>query len=95
MEAVLKAKTAEPVGITFVYNWHVRILQPVNGFNVFGDTETFCTTYRSTNHEWYRLQSAPCMLRFVQSPVTFLSDRITAHDESNWRGLETFAIDFC
>ncbi|MCP9263140.1 hypothetical protein DINM_006486 [Dirofilaria immitis] len=29
-----------------------KVFQPVNGFNVFGDTETFCTNYRSANHEW-------------------------------------------
>ncbi|VDM95037.1 unnamed protein product [Thelazia callipaeda] len=52
MGSVIKFCTEDPTEITFVYDWPVQIFQPVNGFNVFGDTETFCTNYRSANHEW-------------------------------------------
>ncbi|VDN19590.1 unnamed protein product [Gongylonema pulchrum] len=43
---------AEPSEITFIYDWLVPIFRPINGFSVFGDTETFCTNYRSASHEW-------------------------------------------
>ncbi|CAG9533319.1 unnamed protein product [Cercopithifilaria johnstoni] len=52
MGAVAKVYDEDPTEITFVYDWSVQIFQPVNGFNVFGDTETFCTNYRNASHEW-------------------------------------------
>ncbi|VBB34057.1 unnamed protein product [Acanthocheilonema viteae] len=55
MSAVVKVYDEDPTEITFIYDWPVQIFQPVNGFNVFGDTETFCTNYRSANHEWIHL----------------------------------------
>lgn len=54
MGSVVKVYDEDPTEITFIYDWPVQIFQPVNGFNVFGDTETFCTNYRSANHEWYQ-----------------------------------------
>uniref|UniRef100_A0A915Q798 BTB domain-containing protein n=1 Tax=Setaria digitata TaxID=48799 RepID=A0A915Q798_9BILA len=52
MESLTKVNDVEPTEVIFIYDWPVQIFQPVNGFNVFGDTETFCTNYRSANHEW-------------------------------------------
>uniref|UniRef100_A0A9J2Q7C3 BTB domain-containing protein n=1 Tax=Ascaris lumbricoides TaxID=6252 RepID=A0A9J2Q7C3_ASCLU len=42
----------DPTEITFIYDWSVQIFQQLNGFNVFGDTETFCTNFRGGSHEW-------------------------------------------
>uniref|UniRef100_A0AAF5PKV4 BTB domain-containing protein n=1 Tax=Wuchereria bancrofti TaxID=6293 RepID=A0AAF5PKV4_WUCBA len=52
MESLVKVYGEDPTEITFIYDWPVQIFHPVNGFNVFGDTETFCTNYRTANHEW-------------------------------------------
>lgn len=54
MGAAVKVCNEDPTEITFIYDWPVQIFQPVNGFNVFGDTETFCTNYLNANHEWYQ-----------------------------------------
>ncbi|VDO28478.1 unnamed protein product [Onchocerca flexuosa] len=52
MGSIVKVCDEDPTEIIFIYDWPVQVLQPINGFNVFGDTETFCTNYRSANHEW-------------------------------------------
>ncbi|VIO99891.1 Uncharacterized protein BM_BM5807 [Brugia malayi] len=52
MKSLVKVYNEDPTEITFIYDWPVQIFHPVNGFNVFGDTETFCTNYRTANHEW-------------------------------------------
>uniref|UniRef100_A0A8R1XRV5 BTB domain-containing protein n=1 Tax=Onchocerca volvulus TaxID=6282 RepID=A0A8R1XRV5_ONCVO len=52
MGSIVKVCDEDPTEIIFIYDWPVQVLQPINGFNVFGDTETFCTNYRSATHEW-------------------------------------------
>lgn len=42
----------EPAEISFVHDWRVRIQEPLDGMNIFGDMETFYTSYKSASHEW-------------------------------------------
>ncbi|VDM32792.1 unnamed protein product [Toxocara canis] len=51
---------ADPTELSFIYDWSVQIFQQLNGFNVFGDTETFCTNFRCASHEWFVAYNTDC-----------------------------------
>ncbi|MFH4980710.1 hypothetical protein AB6A40_007419 [Gnathostoma spinigerum] len=63
----------EPTELSFMFTWKIPIVQRLTAFNVFGDSETFRTTYKSGSYEW--------ILHIYRSNLGFPEPRVQIYVE--------------